>query len=132
MSDRNLWTEKYDATAEPGPKYGNKPKMCSEGVWHLSRLEARRCTELHLMQKGGLIRELEAHPQHRYDLQKNGVHIADYVADFVYVDVETGATVVEDTKGVVTREFIMKERLMLADGLVIVRVGKERGRRRFR
>jgi hypothetical protein len=133
LSDRNLWTEKYDATAEKDPKFGSKPKRCSENVWHQSTLEARRCTELHLMQKGGLIRELEAHPQHRYRLECNGVHICDYLADFVYVDTETGAIVAEDTKGFRTREFIIKSRLMLAcHQIQVVEIGKERGRRRFR
>ena len=36
-----------------------------------------------------------------------------YVADFVYTDNETGRTVVEDTKGVRTKEYIIKRKLML-------------------
>lgn len=37
-----------------------------------------------------------------------------YIADFVYTDNETGLTVVEDTKGVRTKEYIIKRKLMLA------------------
>lgn len=36
-----------------------------------------------------------------------------YIADFVYTDNETGQTVVEDTKGVQTKEYIIKRKLML-------------------
>ena len=36
-----------------------------------------------------------------------------YIADFVYTDNETGQMVVEDTKGVRTKEYIIKRKLML-------------------
>ena len=95
-------------------KFGNRPTRCSEGIMHQSGLEARRCTELHLMQKGGLIRDLQAHPQPRFELDVNGVHICAYLADFSYHDVERGETITEDTKGHRTREYEIKRRLMLA------------------
>jgi hypothetical protein len=95
-------------------KYGAKAKRCREGVMHQSTLEARRCSELHLMQKGGLISDLEAHPQPRYRLDVEGVHICDYLADFRYLDTETGEEVVEDVKGWRTEVYKLKKRLMLA------------------
>lgn len=95
-----------------GSKYGNRPTRCREGVMHHSGKEARRCDELHLLQQGGLISDLEAHPQPRFDLRVNGVEVCRYVADFAYV--ENGARVVEDTKGHRTREYELKRRLMLA------------------
>ncbi len=36
-----------------------------------------------------------------------------YIADFVYTDNETGHTVVEDTKGMRTKDYIIKRKLML-------------------
>lgn len=36
-----------------------------------------------------------------------------YIADFVYTDNETGETIVEDTKGVRTKEYVIKRKLML-------------------
>lgn len=36
-----------------------------------------------------------------------------YIADFVYTVVETGETVVEDTKGFKTKEYLIKRKLML-------------------
>ncbi len=97
-----------------GSKYGNIPTRCREGVMHQSKLEKKRCDELHLMQTGGLIRDLEAHPQPVYRLEIGDVLICKYLADFRYVDVETGAEVVEDTKGRQTREYVLKKKLMKA------------------
>ena len=37
-----------------------------------------------------------------------------YVADFVYTDAETGENIVEDAKGVRTKDYIIKRKLMLA------------------
>jgi hypothetical protein len=114
VSDRSLWTKKYDATAVGDPKYGSKPLRCSEGVMHQSKLEARRCTELHLMQKGGLIYELEAHPQPILRLDVNDHHICSYRPDFRYREHDNGELVLEDTKGVRTREYEIKKRLVKA------------------
>ena len=36
-----------------------------------------------------------------------------YIADFVYTDTATGQTIVEDTKGVRTKEYIIKRKLIL-------------------
>ena len=36
-----------------------------------------------------------------------------YIADFVYTVVETGETVVEDTKGFRTKDYVIKRKLML-------------------
>lgn len=94
-------------------KYGNTPKRCREGVFHHSTKESRRCDELHLMQAGGLIKELQAHPQPKFDLSVGGIHVADYMADFQYVDAETGETVVEDVKGMRTDIYRLKARLMM-------------------
>jgi hypothetical protein len=47
---------------------------------------------------------------------KDGIKLIErrvcYVADFVYTDLATGQTVVEDTKGVRTKEYIIKRKLM--------------------
>jgi len=93
---------------------GNRPLRCSQNVMHQSTAEARRCNELHLMQQGGLIQELEAHPQPRFDLEVNGVKVCKYLADFQYVDAETGQTIVEDVKGWRTEVYKLKRKLMLA------------------
>lgn len=81
-----------------------------DGIKFRSRKEARRYSELLLMKKAGAIRDLELQP--RYPLEINGVKIGTYVADFIYRD--RSGVVVEDTKGVKTKDYVMKKRLMLA------------------
>lgn len=107
-----------------------KPSRCIQGVMHQSRLEQRRCDELTLMERAGVIRELKAHPQERYSLDVNGVHVCDYLADFVYFDVERNRQVVEDTKGYMTEVARLKLRLMAGChgiDVEIVRRAKARG-----
>ena len=95
-----------------------------------SRKEARRYEELLLLQRVGKISNLKA--QVPYELipaqyetyeryGKNGQRLKDgtrlveractYVADFVYT--ENGKTIVEDTKGMRTADYIIKRKLML-------------------
>lgn len=94
------------------PKYRNRRTRCALGVTHHSMREANRCNELHLMQKAGLISDLEAHPQPSYSLVVNGHKVCKYVPDFRYV--ENGALIVEDTKGVRTDAYRIKARLLRA------------------
>lgn len=98
-------------------KYGN---VKSGG--HASKKEADRAATLKLLERAGKIKDLQE--QVTYTLipaqfegeGKNGhcVELAcKYVADFVYTDVETGETVVEDTKGFRTDVYKIKRKLML-------------------
>lgn len=83
-----------------------------------SRKEYHRAQQLKLKLKLGLISDLRE--QVSYLLipsQTNDKGIKErpvrYIADFVYIDNATGETVVEDTKGVRTSEYIIKRKLML-------------------
>jgi Protein of unknown function (DUF1064) len=110
-------------------KYSSRPNRCSEGIMHQSTSEARRCSELHLMQKGGMIRDLKAHPQVRFRLDVDGHHICDYLADFVYFDNERGEKVVEDVKGFQTEISKFKLKLMAAiHGVNVEIVRSSRGK----
>lgn len=89
---------------------------------HASKKEDRRANELKLLEKAGVIRDLrEQVPYTLIPAQFEGegknrrcLELAcKYVADFVYVDVKTGETVVEDTKGVRTDVYVIKRKLML-------------------
>lgn len=91
-------------------KYGNKKKT-TNGIVFDSLKEERRYRELKLMEKAGLIHFLRVHP--RYVIMVNGEKICVYVGDFEYVD-EFGKTIVEDVKGVRTRDYILKRKLMFA------------------
>lgn len=96
-------------------KYRNK-KVTIDGIVFDSKREAKRYTELKLLEKAGQIQGLEL--QKEYVLipsQKINGKVAEravkYKADFVYT--ENGKTVVEDTKGMRTKDYIIKRKLML-------------------
>ncbi len=93
------------------PKYGNR-KTVVDGITFDSQAEARRWSLLNLLQKGGQIKKLER--QVKYLLAVEGVKIADYVADFRYIDIKRQAEVVEDVKGVKTPVYRLKKKLMKA------------------
>lgn len=50
---------------------------------------------------------------HRHAAQPMPMQQQGLIADFVYTDNASGQTVVEDTKGVRTKEYIIKRKLML-------------------
>ena len=98
-------------------KYHNK-KVVRDGETFDSVKEYRRFCELLLLEKGGVISDLQR--QVKYVLipsQKEGKKTIErecsYKADFVYTDNETGETVVEDVKGMRTEVYKIKRKLML-------------------
>ncbi len=99
--------------AELTSKYRNQP-IVMDGRRYASRAEAARAAELQLLLRAGQICDLEYQP--RYPLVVNGVKICTYVADFRYFQSRHAAAqlVVEDVKGVRTREFMIKKNLMKA------------------
>ncbi len=96
-----------------GSKYGNTPARCrAQNIMHHSTAESRRCDELHALQAGGIITDLQAHPQPAYPLSVNGTQVTKYIADFCYR--ENGELVVEDVKGVRTEVYALKAKLFEA------------------
>ena len=96
-------------------KYHNK-KITRNGITFDSLKEYRRFCELSLLEKAGAITDLKR--QVKYELipsQRIAGKVVErsctYVADFVYK--QNGETVVEDTKGVKTKDYIIKRKLML-------------------
>ena len=88
-----------------------------DGIVFDSKKEARRYQELKLFEKAGVISDLQT--QVKFVLipaqRINGKVVereCSYIADFVYKDKE-GNTIVEDTKGVKTKDYIIKRKLML-------------------
>ena len=99
-------------------KYHNIKTKTSDGIEFDSKAEARRWIELKQLEKVGEIKDLQRQVKYvlipaRKEGKKTIERECSYVADFVYIDVKTGNTVVEDTKGVKTREYIIKRKLML-------------------
>ena len=90
-------------------KFGAK-KTEVDGIIFDSKREATRYYDLRVMQSAGLITGLTL--QVRYDLVVNGEKIGRYTSDFNYY--ENGQLVVEDTKGVKTRDYVLRKKLMKA------------------
>lgn len=118
--------EKRMAWKNTANKYGSK-KIEVDGITFDSKKEAKRYQELILLEKAGVISGLQR--QVKYILipaqrepdtigVRGGIHKGKtieqecaYVADFVYQ--EAGNTVVEDTKGFRTKDYVIKRKLML-------------------
>lgn len=115
-------------------KYGNHKTYTTDGILHDSRKEALRWTQLLILERAGEISELKRQVEfilipdqrepstevyqkgEKKGMPKEGKLIERkvvYVADFVYIDHRTNERVVEDTKGVKTKDYIIKRKLML-------------------
>ena len=104
-------------------KYRNR-KVTVDGIEFDSIKEASRYSQLKIMQKAGLIEDLELQkkyvliPAQKID-GKTVERECSYIADFVYKDVSSGETIVEDVKGYRNPEsagyakFVIKRKLML-------------------
>jgi hypothetical protein len=80
------------------------------GKFFRSKKEAQRYVYLKHLEGTGEIAMLQ--DQVPFDLHVGGVFVTRYVADFCYL--RGGVYVVEDVKGFLTEEFLMKQRLMKA------------------
>ena len=98
-------------------KYHNA-KTIVDGIKFDSRLEAERYAQLKILERAGVIRDLELHPE--YELiplfRKNGRtwRRAVYKADFRYILCEDDRIIIEDVKGstaMITDVFRLKQKL---------------------
>lgn len=97
-------------------KYYNR-KITRDGETFDSIKEYRRFCELSLLARAGKVTDLkrqvkfELIPSQRID-GKVVERPVTYIADFVYEN-EKGRVVVEDTKGMKTKDYILKRKMML-------------------
>lgn len=125
--DCPLYIRSIETVNEPKNKY--QAQKCElNGEKFDSRKELQRWLELRLLERSGEITDLRR--QVKFELipsqrepdtvgKRGGVikgkvieHGVNYVADFVYKD-KRGNMVVEDTKGMRTKEYVIKRKLML-------------------
>lgn len=125
--DCSLYVRSIEIVNKPTNKY--QAQKCEfNGEKFDSKRELCRWLELRLLERSGEISDLRR--QVKFELiptlrepdtfgKRGGVikgkvieHGVSYVADFVYRD-KQGNTVVEDTKGVCTKEYVIKRKLML-------------------
>lgn len=78
-----------------------------------SRREHRRALELRLLMQSGEITELREQVEYIVIEKQIGERACKYRADFVYRDVASGVTVVEDVKGYANPVWRIKKKLML-------------------
>ena len=114
-------------------KYGSK-KTILDGIAFDSKKEANRWAELKILEKAGKIEDLRrqvkfvlipAQYEDSTEVYQRGPnkgkpkrgklleHECSYVCDFAYRVTETDRTVVEDTKGFRTKDYVIKRKLML-------------------
>lgn len=97
-----------------------------DGIKFDSKKEYKRYTELKLLERGGLIQDLRLQvpfvlvPEQIGGLRKELP--VKYLADFYYYDKEKSQYVIEDCKGVKTKDYIIKRKLMKLAGHEIVEV----------
>ena len=92
-------------------KYGAR-KTTVDGITFDSKHEAEIWCELKLMQRAGIIRDLERQVRYEIIPKTDKFRATVYIADFRYYDTETEKTVVMDAKGVRTKEYALKKKLM--------------------
>lgn len=117
-------------------RYGNVTKPTVDNIKFDSGREMQRYLDLKLMQKAGVIRDLELQP--RFPIVIGGVKVMAlskrfhlngrqvvYVADFRYYDIERDQEVIEDVKmesGHLPREYILKRAMVHAMGIKITEI----------
>ena len=98
-------------------KYHNT-KTVADGIKFDSKLEAERYEQLKMMERAGIIRDLELQPEYELipSFRKNGKtwRRTLYKADFRYILAEDDSYIIEDVKGstaVITDVFRLKQKL---------------------
>ena len=99
-------------------KYSAKAADCGHGHVHPSRKEARRCAELHVLQRAGQISDLVREPVFTFEVEGRPVvhdngQRARFRPDFQYRRAD-GQLVVEDSKGVRVRDWPLRKALFRA------------------
>jgi hypothetical protein len=143
-ADRESWTayaaregliqaDRQPAELEHGNKFHAVP-ISVDGVRFSSKREAARFLELRLMEKSGLIADLELQPTFPIHVMRLAysecpirvITVGVYRADFQYVNLESGEIVVEDVKGAATaalEAYRLRKKLVEAiHGVVITEI----------
>lgn len=89
-------------------------KIELDGIVFDSHREAGRYKELKLMQRAGLIRDLQLQEEFILIPACGKERPAKYHADFSYIDTATGEKIVEDVKSRATRtkDYILRRKIM--------------------
>lgn len=102
-------------------------RVTVNGITFDSKREAKRYGELLLLQRAGHIADLKLQVPITLmgrDGPLTGIsgRILTYRADFTYLDVTTGKTIIEDSKGFPTKDYKLKRSILAAQGVEVVEV----------
>lgn len=109
-------------------KYGANRTTTADGIPHDSKREAKRWTELQILQQTGHISDLRRQVPFGLEgrdgpiMTDSGKKQRSYVADFHYFDRRNGVWVIEDAKGFPTKEYKLKRAIMAAQGVEVIEV----------
>ena len=115
---RNVSADQKRTDARPH-KYRAKPTVV-DGIRFASQKEAKRYSELKLLEKAGEIHSIELQPKYPLIAVRliggGSVKVGDYVADFRYVEAGyrpfQDTVVVEDVKGFKTPVYRLKKKIV--------------------
>lgn len=106
-------------------KYYNK-KITIDGIEFDSKKEGNYYLKLKMLEKAGKIKDLRL--QVKYELLPNfkfnnkTIRSINYIADFVYYDIEQAKEIIVDTKGYRTEVYKLKKKMMMYKGYEIEEV----------
>jgi hypothetical protein len=128
---RHLGAKPGSSPGGGASKYNASRAHSSDGKSFASKAERDRYLALKLLEQAGLITELECQPKWTFPI--NGVPLmignraVRYTADFRYTDKATGRVVVEDVKGMMTRDAVLRIAMLKAiHGVDVQLIGKQR------
>ncbi len=107
----------YKALSRKAKNKYHAQKTKINGIEFDSKAEAKRYCELLMLERAGKIKDLELQP--KYELQEGfwrdgkKIQAITYIADFAYYEVDTEKDIVEDVKGVRTKDFNIKRKMFL-------------------
>ena len=92
-------------------KYGNR-KTVVDGITFDSQKEASRYQELRMLERAGEITGLVRQQKIELIPKTKLYRACYYVCDFIYFDKRENKTIYEDVKGVRTKEYLLKRKLL--------------------
>lgn len=92
-------------------KYHAKKTIVDNIVFD-SKKEADRYCELNLLVRAGKISDLRRQVTFELVPKQSDERAVKYIADFVYLDNNTGKTIIEDVKGYRTKEYVIKRKIL--------------------
>lgn len=112
MSKENWSPEQYRQHKPPKKSKYRNEKVVVDGIEFDSKKEAKRYGELQVRLKAREISELELQPV--FSLIVYGTLVCKYKADFKYIEEKDNRLVVEDCKGMRTKDYRIKAKLFFA------------------